>query len=125
MAMTAHIVFAAFDSRPATLSPVMLDLIRQKIGFGGLLMTDDLSMQALAGTLASRSAAALAAGCDLVLYCKGILAEAEAVAAAAGPMSAAATLRADAALTARPGPPMLDIAAAEAEFLALTGQGRQ
>jgi beta-N-acetylhexosaminidase len=125
LAMTAHIVFPAFDSRPATLSPVMLDLIRQRIGFGGLLMTDDISMQALEGTLASRSAAAIAAGCDLVLYCKGLLPESEAVVAAAGPLTAAAATRAEAALTLRPKAPMLDIAAAEAEFLALTGQGRR
>ncbi len=88
LAMTAHIVYSACDTRPATCSPMMLDIIRRHIGFGGLLMTDDLSMEALSGSLAERAAASIAAGCDLALYCKGEMADMVAVAEAAGQMNA-------------------------------------
>ncbi|WP_103256099.1 glycoside hydrolase family 3 N-terminal domain-containing protein [Tabrizicola aquatica] len=103
MAMTAHLVFQALDpDQPATQSPVMIRLIREEIGFQGLLMTDDLNMQALAGTLADRTARSLVAGCDIALHCKGDLAEMQEVAAAAGQMGPAALDRARAALAARP-----------------------
>ncbi|MFP5478299.1 MAG: glycoside hydrolase family 3 N-terminal domain-containing protein [Alphaproteobacteria bacterium] len=103
MAMTAHLVFSAIDpDRPATQSPVMIRLIRDEIGFGGLLMTDDLNMQALAGTLAERTARSLAAGCDIALHCKGDLAEMQEVASAAGEMGPEALARAEAAVAARP-----------------------
>jgi beta-N-acetylhexosaminidase len=71
--MTAHIVYAAWDpQRPATLSPpVIHGIIRGRIGFGGVLVSDDLAMGALSGTPAERAAAALAAGCDIALYCAG------------------------------------------------------
>ncbi|HRO12094.1 MAG TPA: glycoside hydrolase family 3 N-terminal domain-containing protein, partial [Amaricoccus sp.] len=70
MAMTAHVVYAAIDpGAPATLSPVVVRLMREEIGFGGLLMTDDISMRALSGGLGERAARALAAGCDIVLHC--------------------------------------------------------
>lgn len=123
LGMTGHVIFPALDPHPATLSPVVIRLIREHMGFGGLLMTDDLSMEALAGTLSDRAAAAIAAGCDLALYCKGQLAESEAVVAAAGSMTPSAQARADAALARRPNGPSIDIAAAEAEFSALTRRG--
>lgn len=84
MGMTAHIVFEALDpDRPATRSPVIIDeVIRGAIGFRGLLFSDDLSMQALAGPIEARATASLAAGCDLALHCNGDLAELEAVLAA-------------------------------------------
>jgi beta-N-acetylhexosaminidase len=71
MGMTSHIVFEAWDAaRPATLSPVIVgDIIRGRIGFDGLLMTDDIDMKALSGTAGDKAAGALAAGCDLVLDC--------------------------------------------------------
>lgn len=120
MAMTAHIVFDAVDpDRPATASPAAIRLIREKIGFDGLLMTDDLSMEALSGTLADRATAGIAAGCDIALYCKGIRHEAEAVVGAAGRMSDAASRRAQAALAARIMPDPIDTALLEAEFEAL------
>lgn len=119
MAMTAHIVFSAFDTRPATCSAVMLRLIREEIGFQGLVMTDDISMQALSGTKAERAAAAIAAGCDLVLHCNGEMADMQAVATAAGDMSAAALQRARAALAARHAPEPVDIADLAAEHAAL------
>ena len=103
MAMTAHLVFSALDpDQPATQSPVMIRLIREEIGFNGLLMTDDLNMQALAGTLAERTERSLAAGCDVALHCKGDLAEMQEVAAAAGQMGPRAFARAEAAVAARP-----------------------
>ncbi len=112
MAMTAHLVFAAIDpGLPATQSPTMIGLIRDEIGFQGLLMTDDLNMQALKGTLAERTVRSLAAGVDIALHCKGDLAEMEAVASAAGDMTVAAQGRARAALAARP-VARLDLAAA-------------
>lgn len=82
-AMTAHIVYDAWDrDRPATCSPVVIEqVIRARIGFQGLLMSDDLDMKALQyamnGGLAQRAEAALAAGCDVVLQCSGVLKEME------------------------------------------------
>ncbi|MGB3313133.1 MAG: glycoside hydrolase family 3 N-terminal domain-containing protein [Albidovulum sp.] len=120
MAMTAHIVFDAIDpARPATASPEVIRLIRDRIGFDGLLMTDDLSMEALSGSLGDRAAAGIAAGCDIALYCKGVRAEAEEVVAAAGRMSDAAARRAETALAARITPDSIDTALLEAEFEAL------
>ncbi|WP_136682684.1 beta-N-acetylhexosaminidase [Falsirhodobacter xinxiangensis] len=116
MAMTAHIVFRAFDDRPATCSPTMIRLIREEIGFDGLLMTDDISMEALAGTIPERTAAALSAGCDVVLHCNGDLAERVAVADVAGRMSADAARRGDAALAMRRAPESVDMAALDAEL---------
>lgn len=71
MGMTSHIVFEAWDpDRPATLSPIIInDIIRTRIGFDGLLMTDDIDMKALSGTAGEKAAGALAAGCDVVLDC--------------------------------------------------------
>jgi beta-N-acetylhexosaminidase len=76
-AMTAHIVYDAYDpNRPATLSKTVIErVIRGMIGFEGTLISDDLAMHALTGTPAERAAAALAAGCDIALYCTGDYAE--------------------------------------------------
>ncbi|MDE1916102.1 MAG: beta-N-acetylhexosaminidase [Sphingomonadales bacterium] len=84
VAMTGHILFPAWDAqRPATLSPFIIEtIIRQHIGFDGLLITDDLDMQALSGTIPERAAASLAAGCDLVLNCWGRMADMEGIAQA-------------------------------------------
>ena len=86
--MTAHVLFLAIDpAAPATLSPrVIGDIVRGAIGFDGVLVSDDLSMGALAGDFASRTQAALAAGCDVVLHCNGKMAEMQAIAAAATPL---------------------------------------
>ncbi|MDP3263389.1 MAG: glycoside hydrolase family 3 N-terminal domain-containing protein [Tabrizicola sp.] len=102
MAMTAHLVFSAYDGeRPATQSPVMIDVIRREIGFDGLLMTDDLNMEALKGTLAERTARSIAAGVDVALQCNGHLDEMQAVAGAAGRMGPEAWRRGQAALAWR------------------------
>jgi beta-N-acetylhexosaminidase len=89
-AMVAHMLYSAWDAaRPASLSPIVIgDVIRGRIGFAGLLISDDIAMAALDGAMAERAAAAHAAGCDLVLHCTGDLAEAEAIAAALPAMPA-------------------------------------
>jgi beta-N-acetylhexosaminidase len=94
-AMTAHIVYMAIDpTAPATLSErVISQAIRGKIGFDGVLVSDDLSMRALGGEIGERAARALAAGCDIVLHCNGDRREMEAIAAATGPISARAAAR--------------------------------
>ncbi|MEM8548543.1 MAG: glycoside hydrolase family 3 N-terminal domain-containing protein [Pseudomonadota bacterium] len=83
-AMTAHAVYSAYDQdRPATTSPtIMHDVVRDAIGFDGLVMTDDVCMRALDGSIASRCRDAIAAGCDLVLHCSGDLAGMQEAAAA-------------------------------------------
>lgn len=117
LAMTAHVVFEAIDPEaPATTSAAAVRLIRGGLGFDGLLMSDDLSMNALKGDLAGRTRAALAAGCDIALYCKGMRAEMQAVAEAAGSLGPAATARAIRALSARRPPPAVDIAALAAAW---------
>ena len=100
LAMTAHIRLPVIDAeRPATTSARVLQaVIREYIGFEGLLFSDDLSMEALGGDLGQRAAACLAAGCDVALHCNGDSTEMELVAAAAGPLSAAGRRRLEAAL---------------------------
>ncbi|SFS08748.1 glycoside hydrolase family 3 N-terminal domain-containing protein [Yoonia litorea] len=122
MGMTAHLVFEDIDpSGPATTSLRMIDLIRNDIGFDGLLMTDDLSMEALSGTVAERSRASIAAGCDVILHCNGEAAEIEAVTEAAGQLSPQAQIRAQRALACAKPPQHIDIPELEAELEALLG----
>lgn len=77
LAMTGHILFEAIDKqRPATQSRLVIsEIIRGEIGFAGLLLSDDLSMEALAGSIAERACKAIEAGCDLALHCNGRLDE--------------------------------------------------
>ena len=125
LAMTAHVVFTAFDTaRPATTSPETIRLIRGEIGFDGALMTDDLSMQALTGSLADRAHAALDAGCDLVLHCNGALDEMAQVAVACPPLAGASLDRCDRALASRTPAQPVDIAALGAEYCQLMAVGR-
>lgn len=99
LAMTAHVVYAAIDpNAPATTSKKTIgEIVRGHIGFDGLLMSDDLSMEALAGELGERASASLAAGCDIVLHCNGRMAEMEAVAGEAPLLAGIAKTRADSA----------------------------
>jgi len=122
MAMTAHVVFSAIDPvSPATTSATMIgEVIRGFIGFDGLLMSDDLSMNALSGTLSERARATLAAGCDMVLHCNGSLDERREVADACPPFAGDAKRRADAALAARRKPAPFDVAAAREQFAAMS-----
>ena len=89
MGMTAHVVYAAWDpEHPASLSPsIIRDIIRERIGFDGWLMSDDLGMEALKGDFASRAAGVVAAGCDVALHCSGKMEEMIAVASAVPEMS--------------------------------------
>ena len=118
MGMTAHVVFSAIDAdAPATTSVTMVgQVIRGWIGFQGLLMSDDVSMNALSGTIAERSRAALAAGCDVVLHCNGKLDEMTEVVGASPELSGEALRRANFALAARHAPEDFDIAAARKIF---------
>lgn len=118
LGMTAHVVFSAIDPvAPATTSVTMVgQVIRGFIGFRGLLMSDDVSMNALSGTIAERSRAALAAGCDVVLHCNGDLREMSAVASVVPELSGDAGRRADAALAARSAPEEFDTEAARKIF---------
>ena len=90
MGMTAHVVYTAWDAdRPASLSPTVIrDIIRERIGFDGWLMSDDLGMEALRGDFGSRAAGVVAAGCDVALHCSGKMDEMAAVAAAVPAMTA-------------------------------------
>jgi beta-N-acetylhexosaminidase len=90
MGMTAHVVYTTWDpDRPASLSPIVIrDIIRERIGFDGWLMSDDLGMEALRGDFGERAAGVVAAGCDVALHCSGKMDEMVAVAAAVPSMSA-------------------------------------
>lgn len=121
MAMTAHVVFSAVDPvHPATTSATMIEqVIRGAIGFQGLLMSDDVSMNALAGTLAERTRAIVSAGCDMVLHCNGNIEEMRDVVSQTPELTGKALERANRALAARKAPRALDRAAARAELDAL------
>jgi len=124
MAMTAHVVFSAFDAaQPATTSAKMIErVIRDFIGFQGLLMSDDVSMNALAGSIAERTRAVFAAGCDVVLHCNGKLDEMHQVARETPELSGEALARAQRALAARKPPQAFDRVAARAELDTLIGR---
>jgi beta-N-acetylhexosaminidase len=124
MAMTAHVVFSAYDpAQPATTSATMIErVIRGLIGFQGLLMSDDVGMNALAGSIAERTKALLAAGCDMVLHCSGELPEMQQVARETPELSGTALQRAKAALASRRTAKTLDRVAARAELDELIGR---
>ena len=118
MAMTAHVVFSALDpAHPATTSATIIEqVIRGAIGFQGLLMSDDVSMNALAGSIAERTRAIVAAGCDMVLHCNGRLDEMREVAAETPELSGKALQRATMALASRKPPQPFDRLAARADL---------
>ena len=126
MAMTAHVVFSALDpAHPATTSATIIEqVIRGVIGFQGLLMSDDVSMNALAGSIAERTRAIVSAGCDMVLHCNGDLGEMRAVARDTPELSGMALKRAERALASRKAPQAFDRQAARAELDALIDQAR-
>ncbi|WP_374390026.1 beta-N-acetylhexosaminidase [Brevundimonas sp.] len=121
--MTAHIVFTAIDpKRPATQSRKAIRMIRERLGFGGLLLSDDLVMNALSGTLTQRAHKALKAGCDIVIHWNGVMDEMRQVAEGVGPLKGAAKRRAEAAMARivrTPEP--LDATAAHARFFQAMG----
>jgi beta-N-acetylhexosaminidase len=117
-AMTSHVLYKAIDpERPATTSPVVInDIIRGELGFKGVLVSDDLSMEALRGDLGDRTQRARAAGCDLALHCNGRLDEMRAVAAVAGPISDAAAERLARSIPATAARAPMNIVSAEARL---------
>ena len=118
MAMTAHVVFSAIDpDEPATTSKIAIEeYIRGLIGFDGLLMSDDVSMNALSGDFSERTSKIFAAGCDIVLHCNGDMAEMQAVAANTPVLTGQALERANAVLAAFQEPDSHNEAALRAEF---------
>jgi beta-N-acetylhexosaminidase len=118
MAMTAHVVFSALDpAHPATTSATIIEqVIRGVIGFQGLLMSDDVSMNALSGSIAERTRAIFAAGCDMVLHCNGKLDEMREVAAETPELAGLALDRARRALSSRKAPQAFDRIRARAEL---------
>ena len=106
LGMTGHLLFTAWDAdNPATVSPTVIgEIIRGRIGFGGLLLTDDIDMEALAGTVPERAERALAAGCDVVLNCWAKMDEMQAIAARCGALTPAARQRLDAVHAAMAAP---------------------
>jgi len=127
MAMTAHVIFSAYDpARPATTSATIVsEVIRGHIGFNGLLMSDDVSMNALDGSIAERSREIVAAGCDVVLYCNGKFDEMRAVADNVPELKGDALRRSDAALAARRKPQPIDRAATRDELDALVALAKE
>jgi beta-N-acetylhexosaminidase len=121
MAMTAHVVFSALDpAQPATTSATIItQVIRGVIGFQGLLMSDDVSMNALAGSIAERTRAIFNAGCDMALHCNGKLDEMREVAVETPELSGKPLERAQRALASRRAPQAFDRLAARAELDAL------
>ncbi|PKP94459.1 MAG: beta-hexosaminidase, partial [Alphaproteobacteria bacterium HGW-Alphaproteobacteria-15] len=126
--MTGHLLFPVWDAQnPATLSPTIIaDIIRGLIGFDGLLLTDDIDMEALGGTIPERAARAHAAGCDIILNCWAKMADMEGICAALPTMSAATTARLDRALAGTRIAPAIahghaGLLAKRDELLALTG----
>ncbi len=109
MAMTAHILYPALDSEEcATFSVPIIRMIRDDIGFDGLLMSDDLSMKALAGGFTERAKKTVKAGCDIVLHCNGDPAEMTAILTETPALAGQSLTRADAALALRTPPEPFD-----------------
>lgn len=125
-AMTAHVVYQALDpASPATTSSVVIaEVIRRRIGFDGVLVSDDICMGALGGPVGARAAAALGAGCDVVLHCNGVAEEMAAVAEACTPLTVAAAARLARAEAQRQPPKPFDRAAAIARVDALVARER-
>ncbi|MCY6380580.1 beta-N-acetylhexosaminidase [Hoeflea prorocentri] len=124
MAMTAHVMFSKIDpDRPSTSSPVIIeDVIRKKIGFNGLLMSDDLSMKALSGDFASKTDAIFGAGCDVVLHCNGVMEEMVEVSAHSPDLDGASARRAQHVLSLFGAGEKADEEALRAEFAGIMGK---
>jgi beta-N-acetylhexosaminidase len=121
LGMTAHVVYTAIDpDHPATTSKrVIREIVRDYLGFDGALMSDDLSMGALSGSLASRTEAAFAAGCDLALHCNGKMEEMVEVASRTPQLSGEAARRCAAALDRLRSPGAFEVSQARAQFSAM------
>ncbi len=124
LGMTAHVLYRTIDAdAPATTSAIIIrEVIRGLIGFDGLLMSDDLSMEALGGTIGARAQAAIAAGCDVALHCNGRMAEMAEVRDSVGPLSDAGAARWSRAAAMRRAPEPIDRDAARARLDALLAE---
>ena len=124
MAMSAHVLYAAIDDRrPATASPtVVAQVMRGEIGFDGLILSDDVSMQALKGPYDARAAAIIDAGLDIVLHCNGELDQARAVASATPQLTGSSLRRAEAALAAISAPQPFDVEKGERRLAAIMAE---
>ncbi len=121
LGMTAHVLYPEIDpEKPATTSPKLIELIRTKIGFDGLLMTDDLSMGALGGSIKSRARQSIEAGCDIILHCNGEIDEMIDIASEVGNMGEAAQVRSERALSLRQTPEAVDPDKLLKDYLLLT-----
>ena len=120
-AMTAHVIFSAIDpDRAASVSAKLIEaVIRGEIGFDGVLVSDDLGMEALSGDIADRAAATLAAGCDVALHCSGAMDEMRAVASVVGELGDATQVRLDRAKTMIRQPGEVDLCAMVSQLAAL------
>jgi beta-N-acetylhexosaminidase len=126
-AMTAHVVFTSIDPAPAsTSSKVTSEIIRGEIGFDGLLMSDDLGMHALSGTMRERAEAVIRAGSDVALHCSGVLSEMGAAASGVPDLAGSALRRAQAALAVLKNREEFDVASAERQLAeVITGHTRR
>ena len=123
LAMSAHVIYTALDpDLPATLSRSVVEFIRTKIGMQGLLISDDLSMGALSGSLGERVTLSLRAGCDVVLHCSGEMDEMTEVAGAVHAFSGQSLARANRALAHRPTVSDIDVTALLDEYHATIGK---
>ncbi len=124
MAMSAHLLYTAIDPRrPATASPIVVkEIMRGEIAFDGLIMSDDLSMKALAGSFEERAAAVIEAGLDIVLHCNGNLEEGRAVASATPVLAGASLSRAKAAEATIKAPQPFDVERGEWELAAISAE---
>ncbi len=131
IAMTGHLLFTAWDNQnPATQSPTIINkVIRGSIGFDGLLLTDDLDMEALAGSIPERAARSVAAGCDIALNCWARMDDMTGIAAALPALSGAGLARYERALDSFARTPgthigrQRDIVAARDTLLAIAARG--
>lgn len=123
MAMTAHVTLAAVDATaPLTLSPAgMSQIVRGALGYDGLVMTDDLEMKALSGSLTTLASRALSAGCDIALHCSGNMANMVKVASGVSRLRGKALERACIADLVASKPDSFDVEAGRAEFNTLMG----
>ena len=116
ISMTAHVKYTDIDSLPTTISKKIIKMIRDEIEFKNLLITDDISMRALAGSISERAELSLKAGCDIVLHCNGELNEMVQIAKVCGYLSGSSKRRSEIALNCRKPSNSVNIAEVKSEF---------
>ena len=116
ISMTAHVKYTDIDSLPTTISKKIIKMIRDEIQFKNLLITDDISMRALAGSISERAELSLKAGCDIVLHCNGELNEMVQIAKVCGYLSGSSKRRSEIALNCRKPSNSVNIAEVKSEF---------